>query len=460
MPKYERKTIDLLISDDLRTVLEEIESDSVVAKLLLKKRHNTDNLATDYVNYISVSHDDRGKISYLSPDRMKSLDVDDYWTSKSRYKGKPGSFVSKVFKDISPKEVEKFSSLFKSQSLMSNFTFKIVEDVEIKKYYHYSSYFLDEDGSTRGSLGASCMKHDHCQNVLKLYTKNTDQVKLLIMLDANEKLIGRALLWNLENNKIMDRIYTKQDEDLQFHFKKWATRHGYLYKSEQNWNNTLFFENLNIKRKELYLEFNLGKNPTKYPYMDTFKFININSGRLFNYIPDNIPVVTLTASNGNYNDSDQLRLDGIDKVFRYSGEVRWLPYLNLHTYNNSCSYSEINETYIYNRDCEYDRDLNDYLFTGEYTHLNNNELIEQKREYLKQRLQTLKEHPTAKVSLSNVITELSNNIGDLTDLTNLGSSIYGQWTRLSRSANQLTEVVDTDDTEVPNDLLEEVQTPF
>lgn len=372
MPTYERKTIDLLISDDLKNVLTEIESESVVAKLLLKKRHTKEDLVDSPVNYISISQDDKSKISYLTQDRINVLEPDTYWTSNSRYKGKPGAFVGKLFKDVSAREIEKFASLFKTQSLMPKFTFKVVEGDEIKKYYHYNSYSSD----SKGSLGASCMKHDHCQKLFKLYTKNTDQVKMLVMLDEDEMLIGRALIWDIESNKIMDRIYTKLDEDFAFHFKKWATQNGYLYKSEQNWNNTLFFENLKIEKKELYLEFNLGKNPKKYPYMDTFKFVNLESGRLYNYIPENIEVKTLTCSDGSYHSGDHLRLDGIDKVFRHRNDVRWLSYLNIYTYNENCNYSSINDTYIFSRDCIYDYEIGDYVFIGEYQHLNNSRVEE------------------------------------------------------------------------------------
>ena len=66
MPTYQRKTIDLLISDELKNLLKEIESDSVVAKLLLKKRHSKEDLVESPVNYISISHDDKSKISYLT----------------------------------------------------------------------------------------------------------------------------------------------------------------------------------------------------------------------------------------------------------------------------------------------------------------------------------------------------------------------------------------------------------
>lgn len=376
MSTYERKTIDVLISDDLRNILKEIESESLVASLLLRKRHSKDLLVDSPINYISISSQDKGRISYLTPDRIESLESDTYWTSTRRYHTKPGSFISKIFRDIDSRDVEKFSNLFRSQSLKTPFTFKVINGNEIQRYYHYDSYASE----SRGSLGVSCMKHDHCQNYLKIYTDNKEQVGMLIMLDEDELLIGRALLWNIESNKIMDRIYTKNDEDLTFHFKKWATENNYLYKSEQNWFNTIFFENLNIKRKELYLEFNLVKNPRSFPYMDTFKFINLDSGRLYNYIPSDVSINTLTSCDGSYHDEDHLRFDGIDKVFRYRNEAQWLNYMNTYTCRSNCEYSVVNDMYILRDHGYYDYNVGSFIFSGSYENLNNNKKLDKIRE--------------------------------------------------------------------------------
>jgi hypothetical protein len=68
-------------------------------------------LVESHVDFISISSQDRGKISYLTSDRMSSVDSDDYWTSSRRYHTKPGAFISKMFTGIDAKEVEKFSSL-------------------------------------------------------------------------------------------------------------------------------------------------------------------------------------------------------------------------------------------------------------------------------------------------------------------------------------------------------------
>ena len=108
---YERKTFDLIISEELKAVLSEIESDSQVARLLLKKRHDKEDLVDNPVNFISISREDRTKLSYLTSERMEVLSPTEYWTSSRRFQAKPGGFISKVFKNVTSREVEKFSNL-------------------------------------------------------------------------------------------------------------------------------------------------------------------------------------------------------------------------------------------------------------------------------------------------------------------------------------------------------------
>jgi hypothetical protein len=60
--------------------------------------------------------------------------------------------------------------------------------------------------------------------IFQLYCENQDKVSLLVMLNSSGGLLGRAILWDLDSIKLMDRIYTTNDEDLQFHFKKWGQK--------------------------------------------------------------------------------------------------------------------------------------------------------------------------------------------------------------------------------------------
>lgn len=411
---YQRKTVDLFVSEELKSLLSSIKDDSVVAKMLLKSRQSKSDIVDSFVNYISISTQDRGKISYVSQDRMSIIDESEYWTSPKRYQAKPGAFVSKIFKNIPAKEVENFSNLFKSVSLKPKFTFSVVKGDDIKKYYHWESYAKD-----RGTLGVSCMKHDNCQKLLNIYS-DSEQVSMLVMLDDENKLMGRALLWNLSPNKIMDRIYTIDDESLRFHFKKWATDNNYWYKSEQNWYNTLQFEQLGKEKVELEIEAKMDKF-RYYPYMDTFKFVDIETNSVFNYIPKNSDNIrTLVACDGSKYDRDYLRFDSIDRIFRYRGETVYIPYLGIYTHENNTRWSRLNDHYILLDDCKYSDDLDDYIFIDE----TKNRVVEKKVEKRKTKLDVdLLSNDILNLDCNTIISDYSNQISSTTWLNNWMGSI-------------------------------------
>jgi hypothetical protein len=365
---YTRKTVDIFISNELKSLLNMIKDDSVVASMLLKSRHNKEDIVDSYVNYISISKQDSTKISYVSKDRLSTIDESEYWTSPRRYQSKPGAFVSKIFKNISNKDVEIFSNLFKTMSLKPIFNFSIIKGDDVKKYYHWESYSKD-----RGTLGVSCMKHDRSQKLLDIYS-DTDEVSLLVMLDVNGKLMGRALLWDISPNKIMDRIYTVDDDILRYHFKNWATENNYWYKSEQNWYNTIQFEQIGKEKVELKLEVKL-KGFKYYPYMDTFKFIDFETNRIFNYIPDNLSIRTLVSCDGSYYSGDYLVFDSVDRVFRLRGECVYIRSLDIFTIEDNVRFSRTNDDYILREESVYCYELDDYIFkdNSKNTNLDNNE---------------------------------------------------------------------------------------
>lgn len=363
---YQRKTVDIIISEDLRSILENIRNQSVVANKLLKRRILKDELVENPINYIAISSSDNTKISYLTKERIDSLNSEEYWTSSRRFQIKPGAFVSKLFKDIAPKDVEQFANLFKSETTKFTFEWKVVKGDDIKKYYLWDSYSSD-----RGTLGTSCMKHESCQKFLNIYSKNTDQVAMLAMLDKDGLLMGRAILWDIDGLKVMDRIYTINQEEFEQQFKKWATENGYLYKSEQNWSSSLHFENLKTQKKEMNLKIELKhKNFSYYPYMDTFKFLDEN-GNIYNYQPKDTYFKTLASADGGKYDQDYFKLDDIERVFRHRSELIWVEYANINTSERNVRYSRTNDCYILKDDAFYNQDADDYIFIQEKDHLNN-----------------------------------------------------------------------------------------
>ena len=412
---YERKTYDLFISDEFRSVLEEIKSDSLVAQLLLRKRHDKEELVEDPVNFISVSSQDSAKISYLTTERFGQINESEYWTSSRRFHVKPGGFISKVFKNISAKEVEVFSNLFRAESRKPKFRFEVVSGEEIRTLYHYSRHASDN-----GSLGVSCMRYDSCQNMMDIYVENTDKISMLVMFDEFDNVMGRSLLWHFDSNKIMDRIYTINDEQLPFYFKKWATENGYFFRSQQNWYNSLQFQNINSDRKHLRLEVKLDNYDfRRYPYLDTFKFFNPDTGTFSNYRPEGRDHYTLCSSDGSKYDWNYLEYDDLDKVYRHRGETVRLNYLNMNAHPNRCNYSEIHDQYILCEHVQWRDDIRDYIFADEYTHLNDMERIEQRikdnEEYEKQRASRRSRRSPSTVS---ELLQTLNRSGDI-DMTNL-----------------------------------------
>ena len=370
---YTRKTADIITSNELDYVLEQIKDNSEVARLLLKQRHSIENLVENHINYISISNSDKTKISYLTPERLDTIlsNGEDVWTSPRRFHIKPGGFISKLFKSVSAREVEVFSTLFRNIQSKVDYQFKVVKGNNLLQYYHGSSYY-----NGGGSLGVSCMKYDNCQDYLGIYTKNPNIVEMLVAVNSDGRLIGRALLWKLGDKKIMDRIYTINDEDFQFAFKKWADENGYWYKKEQKWNNTLFFktrdkvmcEEISIQLDNFDFEY--------YPYLDTFKFIDFKTGKLYNYLPKGVDVKTLSSAEGGYHNGGIYGFCEKSKVLYSVDSLCYIPNIGKTVGNDLCVWSDLYDLYILREEATYDNNLRDWIYID--SELNNDVMIQQR----------------------------------------------------------------------------------
>lgn len=377
---YIRKTADIITSNELDYVLLQIKDQSEVAKLLLKQRHQLECLVDCPINYISISNSDKTKISYLTQERIdKLLSVgEDLWTSNKRYHIKPGSFVGKLFKGIALDEIQKFSILFRNVQSKTNIHFKVIYGPNIRHYYHHDSYSRES-----GSLGSSCMKYDVCQDYLDLYVHNSHIIKMLVALDDDNKLIGRALLWDDGKTKIMDRIYTIDDDTYQFTLKQWADNNGYWYKREQRWNNTLYFE---TKGKVMFekIEFQLDKFVfNNYPYLDTFKFIDLSTGKIYNHQPKGVQIKTISSAEGKIQPGDIYTFCEKSKLLFSNDSIVYVQNRNMSVGIDYVVYSGIYDTHILREDALYDQDVNDWIYQDD--DLNNDILLNQAKKDKKNR---------------------------------------------------------------------------
>jgi hypothetical protein len=279
--------------------IRDLEVDSSVNKITrhLLEIFQEDELFDDTKinqNYFDLVDNADDKVSFIQSNRVKdySYELDNsepkkVYTMPGRSEIKIGRVVKQLLLlkgvSVTDKEIEDFVNTFKS-SKKDELYFKLVSGSDIHKYYIEDNYF-----NKFGSLGNSCMS-DASIGMLKIYTENPKKVKLLVLLDNNDEVHGRALVWKLKKSPcdtkyFMDRIYTNKDSH-QVKFKVFAKEKDWMVRQnnhaglKDNWkfsyNDMNYYGEIIVK---------LDGNFRKYPYLDTLCFLNKNKDELSN-LPD------------------------------------------------------------------------------------------------------------------------------------------------------------------------------
>ena len=207
--------------------------------IIESEEHFPDTLTKQ--NYFDTTDKD-DMVSFLAYNKIpQDWDSDDDASLPYGMKGRGEIKIGKVIKALVPilningikdKDVEEFVNQFKASKIDTSIEFKLVDGKEIAKYYNEKKYY-----SRNGSLGGSCMA-DMEKDTFKIYYKNDKKVQLLIYVDNNDKIHGRALLWKLNTSPcdakyFMDRVYVNRDAD-EIKFKQFAEEKGFLYKKKMN----------------------------------------------------------------------------------------------------------------------------------------------------------------------------------------------------------------------------------
>jgi len=244
------------------------------------------------VSYLDLSADN-STISFIDADKGDKYRKENEVTIKKLFDSdigknniRVGRLVRKVIDvynkkfnksvEFSDSDIELFVNSYKSHydyknNKMSNF--KILKGSDVSSAYLDSNY-----SNNKGTLGNSCMKYEDCQSYFELY-KKSESCRLLVLYCPNKKITGRAILWEtVDGLKLMDRIYTNDDSDVNL-FIKWAVENGYLYKIQR----TVF----NDGTKDIQIEATIkvfGKIKNGYfPYLDTFKYFYPEEEVIRNY---------------------------------------------------------------------------------------------------------------------------------------------------------------------------------
>ena len=342
-------------------------------------------IAWQYFNLLSrhqcsIQHDrhftinNRGQCTYTPAGKPTILTSNFTWLSgNGRQVTKFGKAIKKLLAykllDIPDYAIEIIQNHIKSVYTFTD-TFKIVEGSDITKYYHYQTYSNDNTGS----LGSSCMRYDSCTKFFDLYEKHC---KLLISVNQDGNVTGRALIWKLKSSfpecsgyqeiTFMDRIYGN-DKTISA-FKGYAEKNNMYYKRYQSYEDGEVLYTPKGVECAMTLWLQIPYEYPKYvPYLDTMKHAYVNAERdtviLTNCIDrqktwhqQNWDKYTLTSTSGQVQGftgtkkrpTPSNQLDGtiiIDDIAYSEDECRW---------------SEINREWIHEDDAAYAENIDDYI---------------------------------------------------------------------------------------------------
>lgn len=250
-----------------------------------------DENGDDLVSFISVPKAAEHIADLFNLDTSKDVEVSRYYFFRQNTPDSPvylknrvstsiGRLINKLYsKEFEASgqpgfDIESFTTLFKSYRKKKNGEFDLVKGGNISYWYHEDNYSDDADDDT--SLGNSCMKYSDCEDYVQFYDLNPDKVSLLILKDIEEpdKIIGRALIWNLTEPKgriFMDRIYVVDYVDEQL-FKNYAIEKGWLYKKKQTYSNSEVIDPTGKCDEDTLLVVEGMKRNQFYPYMDSLNY--------------------------------------------------------------------------------------------------------------------------------------------------------------------------------------------
>lgn len=352
------------------------DNDCKVSSALLSE-HCFDN---SFANYITM----RGELcSYLPHGREHKVNEETgRWLRDGRQDMKPAKLARKLIlprkieeRGITDTDFEKFSNLVKSyisvvgdeDGVGRNIKMEVISGEAIKEAYLEDNY--SKIMGTGSNLWNSCMRYEGCQEYFGIYTLNPNQVQMLVALDSERKVLGRALLWNFtDNTKGMDTIYAP--EGLQESFISWAIENDYIYKASQSCHHHAFDKRNRENHRDCYKQVKLDvKLFKKYPYMDSMYFYSYD-GILANDSGEYD--ITLRCTGGGYEEDRDGQVCDINGEYIEEDDANYVDYTRPN--------GRILCGYVWYENCVYAQDGNYYLeddcvlVDGDY-YLENDEAI-------------------------------------------------------------------------------------
>ena len=221
---------------------------------------------------------DESRQCVINKDHTKSTDTIMWKRNRQDIRVGRGirALASSLGMQFTDAQVEDFVNKYKANydRAMDAFrNFELVRGNKIAHFYHSDNYA----DPSKGDLGNSCMGEKPAW-YFGVYTQNHMVCSLLILKSAaqSDKIVGRALVWNLRTPDItyMDRIYTNTPSQMQL-FREYARAQGWHHKKDNNNmatgeavgpdGKTVDLDTLEVRIKAM--------DYTAFPYVDTLKYL-------------------------------------------------------------------------------------------------------------------------------------------------------------------------------------------
>lgn len=281
----------LQATSEIQEFLWKYYNDSPVIQFLSQLIY--DEEATNTLNFLQVKENDW---VYFSPDsKYPNTDWTKFDWEKQKLEAqstKIGRIVKQLLPkntDITDKDIEKFVNIWKSYFIGDNSIFEEVKGEKIKFWYSEKNY---NPISYKNSLGKSCMSKSD-KNWFEIYCQNPNVVSMIIQKDTENKLLSRALVWQTNIGPVLDKIYCTYDWNRQSildFFKKQYPKGKSISSSSRE-----------DRPGDCYVEldkWNFVK--TGYPYLDSFHYLDWETGKLWNVYPDSKKIIILRSTSGTY----------------------------------------------------------------------------------------------------------------------------------------------------------------
>lgn len=257
--------------------------DDTICNILLKENN--------FKNIISKISPKYGYTSFNNDGYIHTIDID----TNKKVLIKPGRYFMSLLNQyckITDSKLEdlpfNYSSIIEKitnrlKSTIVNLKFTILDDIE---NVFDEGYLYHQSGST---LIKSCLNNKNKRH-FKLYKHLP--VRCLVLLDDNNLIHARALLWeaNTDNGKVnfMDKVYYTKDSQYE-QFVKWAVDNNYHYKVSNTSKHPETIVSPDGKSNIIKMWVSAKKIPNYFPYLDTFKFTS-NLKDYYNVLCDEVEI--------------------------------------------------------------------------------------------------------------------------------------------------------------------------